>query len=779
MDHLPRIVNPKFSLPKVPFSVQDEHLYDGKGVTGFAKRHGFKFEMGMPKEEPQSTSFFQAWLYFGTLIEFFDAFKIPIEYDDFICDVDGERFVTTKYLWDYVSAWVAESSRRFKRTLSYKSHIFRQFRMVTSENPSRRTEAISKAKRLYEVLDFVSETMQGLEAYRYTINSFVWDATIVLGSTLENVLTTALRAYSIEVDADRPRIFRSDQDAFSEVPSNLLTSVFYEERWCYKEQWAVKAIFQSDLPTLLSCLQLDREQGGDTHIECTGNICKAYQVDESVYRAKHVSSECACGYLNAGNVYDDPTISSKSSLPRATWSMPTVTIKKGKVNVSPVIPAAADINRVVSTLLPFEGTKFVAISHVWAQGLGNPSENALPQCQLDMLQSFCNELYPESSSPVPFYMDTMCIPLRPPESRKVGIKCMEVVYKSAPKALVIDQTLLCIEAAHRSPEEIALHIACSPWSRRLWTLQEGLFQDRVHYRFKDSFQSLSALVKSLEKLHAFPTRPLSIPSDHFLHDYLDRPPNCEKSTAPLAANAYLALSFWPRIEPFFDQMNINRSRWWEAFNTDSDFTEVIMSVMTRTTSRITDEGLVLASALRPNTLSLSKILDIDEAERYRKLFRPTIGVKSVVVPSRMIFLDQRRYDELGCRWIPRSLLSQQLGSENTVYMPRGGEVGWASFDGVRVWYPGVFIEIPDYDGQMASAFESEICGNRYRCELHEAGKEVDHSKNATMEVQHPAIIIQRDLIKKKLSSRAVLVDIEQYDWVRSRVYEEHETPSRY
>lgn len=34
------------------------------------------------------------------------------------------------------------------------------------------------------------------------------------------------------------------------------------------------------------------------------------------------------------------------------------------------------------------GTTYTAISHVWADGLGNPAENSLPQCQLERIREF-------------------------------------------------------------------------------------------------------------------------------------------------------------------------------------------------------------------------------------------------------------------------------------------------------------------------------------------------------------------------------------------------------
>lgn len=36
--------------------------------------------------------------------------------------------------------------------------------------------------------------------------------------------------------------------------------------------------------------------------------------------------------------------------------------------------------------------RYVAISHIWADGLGNPKENAMPRCQLMLLQAGVNAL---------------------------------------------------------------------------------------------------------------------------------------------------------------------------------------------------------------------------------------------------------------------------------------------------------------------------------------------------------------------------------------------------
>ena len=83
---------------------------------------------------------------------------------------------------------------------------------------------------------------------------------------------------------------------------------------------------------------------------------------------------------------------------------------------------------------------YVALSHVWSDGLGNPLENSLPKCQLITIQSLVNSLYPRSAEPVPFWIDTLCVPLNG-EGRKDAIQGMRRVYEEGDIILVLDASL--------------------------------------------------------------------------------------------------------------------------------------------------------------------------------------------------------------------------------------------------------------------------------------------------------------------------------------------------
>lgn len=81
-----------------------------------------------------------------------------------------------------------------------------------------------------------------------------------------------------------------------------------------------------------------------------------------------------------------------------------------------------------------------------------------------------NDLYPGESERVPFWIDTICVPLDP-ETRKLAISGMKHVYERADRVLILDSTLL--DAPHdMGIYETIMRVATCTWSTRLWTLQE-------------------------------------------------------------------------------------------------------------------------------------------------------------------------------------------------------------------------------------------------------------------------------------------------------------------
>ena len=109
---------------------------------------------------------------------------------------------------------------------------------------------------------------------------------------------------------------------------------------------------------------------------------------------------------------------------------------------------------------------FIAISHVWSHGLGNPTMNELPLCQVRFLCELGKRLGGEDAV---LWIDTLSVPIDP-EAKRVAIFKLRRVYSEASKVLVIDKDLM--QVGSDQTEQI-MQFLSSEWQRRLWTLQEG------------------------------------------------------------------------------------------------------------------------------------------------------------------------------------------------------------------------------------------------------------------------------------------------------------------
>jgi hypothetical protein len=132
-------------------------------------------------------------------------------------------------------------------------------------------------------------------------------------------------------------------------------------------------------------------------------------------------------------------------------------------------------------------SRYTVLSHVWFDGLGNPTANALPSCQVHRMytqlvslprdhesgmvriagvevdwtrQSFVR--HPERQPPL-FWMDTLCIPVGEGERelRSIAINQMASIYAAAVQELVFDAELLQCEVRASMAMEVLARIACS------------------------------------------------------------------------------------------------------------------------------------------------------------------------------------------------------------------------------------------------------------------------------------------------------------------------------
>lgn len=259
---------------------------------------------------------------------------------------------------------------------------------------------------------------------------------------------------------------------------------------------------------------------------------------------------------------------------------------------------------------------YVAISHVWSDGLGNLKENAIPYCQLIRLSHLIDRLPSTSLKYTYLWLDTLCVPpdaAEQDEAQQSAIERMRETYENAESVLVLDSWLLSSKIDSRPDEEILTQIFASHWNRRLWTFQEGALAKSLFFQFSDGAYNLDQVIQRLER------------SKDLLLDHTLRP-------AIFARNWSLRR---------FVQSHQNRVL-------HTKISSLFATFRYRQTSVASDEALCLGTILG---LSMPKIMQALPEVRMQ-MFWSMIPK----VPVDFLFYDGATFDKEGFRWAPRTLL---------------------------------------------------------------------------------------------------------------------------
>lgn len=132
-------------------------------------------------------------------------------------------------------------------------------------------------------------------------------------------------------------------------------------------------------------------------------------------------------------------------------------------------------------------------TQVWADGLGNPTANTLPRCQVERLSDLVAKLQRDvdpdweerGGSPYRIWLDTLCYPVEP-DGKRIALERITSVYRDAAHVLVLDASFAAFKSKVVEPPELLFRAgSCSAWMRRLWTLQEGILARSLYYQFAD------------------------------------------------------------------------------------------------------------------------------------------------------------------------------------------------------------------------------------------------------------------------------------------------------
>lgn len=194
---------------------------------------------------------------------------------------------------------------------------------------------------------------------------------------------------------------------------------------------------------------------------CSDFRCKHTQIDMSKdYQLAHTGLECTCQlvYADSEQLKD--------------------ILDCGDI---PVLKREQDSS---ITALSSSNNPYIAISHIWAEGLGDPYDNALHKCEVTRLFTLIEQIpVPDTKTPC-LWIDTMCVPVRKKHTdlHALAMMKMKETYVSAAAVLVLDKYLQEVEDDCSTLEAFACVVNFT-WMQRLWTLQEGRLSKQVWFQF--------------------------------------------------------------------------------------------------------------------------------------------------------------------------------------------------------------------------------------------------------------------------------------------------------
>ncbi|KAK1585870.1 uncharacterized protein LY79DRAFT_670705 [Colletotrichum navitas] len=342
---------------------------------------------------------------------------------------------------------------------------------------------------------------------------------------------------------------------------------------------------------------------------------------------------------------------------------------------------------------------YIALSHVWSEGMGNVQANTLPFCQLAYVmhwsmmacQAIQDKLQEKETTgtgisvqtkpkirQINLWIDTMCCPATPGYGKNLCLSRMRDIYANAYGVLVKSAVLQATSVrdifadTSKGLIDVAAHIYTSPWMRRMWTLQEGVLAgasrargvgDRLCFAFRDGLLSLESVVNLLKQA---PKHEASL-AFRFIAEFRD-----------------LSVSMWQRPDEtntpgqplnLFLQMLVNALKY-------------------RSLTVASDEVICLATLLdlrikttRGEVEPLIGDGETPEDGMCQLWLRVETLQGASGLPGDVIFSRVPRIQVPGFRWAPRTLVQYAKYGNMSVW-PSSPYPAWIEDEGLRVRFPG-------------------------------------------------------------------------------------------
>jgi hypothetical protein len=226
-----------------------------------------------------------------------------------------------------------------------------------------------------------------------------------------------------------------------------------DKGWCPFDMYRID-LTTSGPSTLYFLGHLQPTRSGHDHSRCTQHLCMWMTINKS-YQTRHATPDYQCGNKSSG-IEDVRQILEGDEIPLIQEVESTPDSGRPSFRIIPTIPSICG--------------NYVAISHVWAEGLGNPKANELPSCSLKWISDMVNGIPEKREEPaIPFWIDTLSVPIEPHRLWLRAMNQLRKPYTDAAFVLVLDSYLYEQDSRELSAFEIWARVLCCSWSRRLWT----------------------------------------------------------------------------------------------------------------------------------------------------------------------------------------------------------------------------------------------------------------------------------------------------------------------
>ncbi|KUL87468.1 hypothetical protein ZTR_04606 [Talaromyces verruculosus] len=648
----------------VPYEAPKTNRYDGQGFLDYPQRCGWTEEQlrggddttkedyldanGFKKKgsDDEVEQFFQTWLFFGLLIEFLKIGGVHVQTEDFLVDANTEgdnpdmpKMVNTSKLPQLLLKWrdgLTNKGANTEKTWEILRPMFERSKSILDRFcvPGHEKEWPLKQEkpRPWPVRDEISTTMIAL--------------------------TFSLRRAAMESG------YKDDVDHIDPLTPMLhgrseLLWKRLQQKWCIADVTTALKELAIDGHYYLAASPGLSNKELDHHSKCTEEHC-LYEYDLKMYVTRHAGSPwhhsgCKSTIQYGGQLGPERgqtdwvdaigKIIDKDAIPIALW-----------------LKGSRELWSVEYHLTGNRKPNYVAISHVWADGHGNPNANSIPECQLDRITHYVENIHWEGRKPIPsnpnlsdgigFWLDTICVPVDKGDpikkaQKKKAIANMRHVYSRAKAVLVLDNWLEQISSTHPILD-IVSRLYQSNWIKRLWTHQEGFLTGLdapleeglprttgVYIQFSDKSVELDELRKQFETYQQQQSN---------VGIYLQ---------FPVAANVRL-LYIYSGMKFIMSGVKDMKDKW-------KLYAPVADAMSERKTSRLADEIICLATIIGIDVKPFLELPDKDKSDEELAQDRMALFLDTVhTFAMQLVFNNYQRLERIGYRWAPRSLLNFRL-----------------------------------------------------------------------------------------------------------------------